>query len=424
MRPALLAGLAGCMAVIVTAATGCSAPDQDTFTAAPETATVARSERELSKPSVAADSSGRDVYVAWTEFVDDFHADSYLAASHDGGKTFPIRHRLGAGQGDYEDAPVLEVDERGTLFVSWTHLELDLLIDPSDPYTNAAWQMVARSDDRGSSLSEPVVVPGREKSAGYFMEMAVSPRGDDITLSWFDFTPTYHRKDPSDLREGAPLEVATSHDGGRSFGRPDRVDAQVCICCQPAGYVVDGHPGFVLRGLEPVNLRNPISVVSTDEGDSWRPSATIRDEDFHLPVCPHVGFGADVDGDGVLHAAWWTGGPGVEGVWYSTSQDGVEFSDPVEIEKLTVAPHDHGVSLATDGNGNSWIATVDPGEQGQSQARTMLEVWAVPPGGSPTPLPAGEVPGELPRLAGFQDGAYLVWVEDSQLRLRKLEASS
>ncbi|MFN8112787.1 MAG: sialidase family protein [Solirubrobacterales bacterium] len=411
-NPLIVAIAAIALATSAAACGGTSTPS------AGEPAEIADAGRKVSEPTVATDPSGRDVYVAWSVFKGFYNGDSYLIASHDGGETFGKPVHLGGDTEEYSMTPLIAVADDGTVTVAWTHLELDLLIDPEDKWSNASWQMVANSTDGGRTFSKPVPVPrAGAKKFGYFLAMSSSPDGSTTTLYWLDWTFTYFEKEPENLSEGAVLYASTSTDGGRTFGPAKKLADHACVCCTPAGYFLDGHPGVVARGLERGNVRNPISVVSSDDGTAWKPPATIHEDGFKLPICPHVGLGAGVSGD-ELHTAWWTGAEGRKAIWYSTSADGTEFTDPVKVADMELPPHDNGVTLAVDGNETSWITTVDP-EGGHHGSAILL--WTVDGDGEVEDVGVGGATGELPYVTGDESGGYLVWADGPKVMLSRLE---
>lgn len=415
------------VAALATGAVACGSGSGSpgvSLAADPSVTTVARMPTDVAHPTVAADPPRHRVYVAWTTYPGDNAATSWLATSEDDGRTFRAPARM---PGTSEDHPVLKVADDGTLYASWSHWDPARRFFPKDKYDNPSWQRLATSTDGGRTLSTPVAVPTgaeRRMRTGYFMSMNVSRDGRTVAVSWLDYTPgILHQTppgSPAGVTEGAPFDAAVSTDGGRTFGPQHRLAAISCVCCMPQAFILRGRPGFLFRGLEAGNVRNPMVVTARDgAGTAWNAPVTVNPDGFRLKVCPHVGLGAGVDRDDTLHVAWWTGAEGRKAIWYSTSRDGRSFAAPVKVEDMPAAPHDHDVTLAVDRSGTSWIVTAVPHPaKGGEGAR--LRLWAVPSGGAPTRVPDIQAEGGLPDVAAADAGVYLVWARKGVIRLQRV----
>lgn len=386
---------------------------------------------DLAHPAIVADPTSDRVYVAWTTYPTfkeknppDDYATSFLAISQDGGRTFGAPVQLGGPDAIGEDHPVLRVAADGTLVVVWTHWDLTRVIDPKDPYSNPAWQIVQRSTDGGRTFGPPVEVPStRPMRQGFFMNAALDPNGKDLAVSWFDYTSNVENSDTS--QDMTTMLVASSHDGGATFGPSRVISTSTCVCCMPTGYSLGGRPGFVYRSAVDLRegraTRDIVAAQSSDSGDTWPDRHTVHADGFRLNECPHVGPGAVVDGSGTLHAAWWTGAAGRAGYWYATSTNGAEFTEPVRVTARDGVPHGDDVSLAVDPSGTVWIPTMDSTvEVGEYDSIGRILVWAIPPGGRPTQVSADSVPGALPQVTSTRTGAVLAWVDGGRLLVQRL----
>ncbi len=47
----------------------------------------------------------------------------------------------------------------------------------------------------------------------------------------------------------------------------------------------------------------------------------LRADGWVFPACPHAGPSLAIDADGTVHAAWYTGVEGRQGLWYTRSDD-------------------------------------------------------------------------------------------------------
>jgi len=79
-------------------------------------------------------------------------------------------------------------------------------------------------------------------------------------------------------------------------------------------------------------VRDIVVASSADHGATWSPPVRVHADDWHVNYCPDAGPSIKVGGDGVVHAAWWTGKPGAAGVRYAQSRDGGHtFGTPVAL---------------------------------------------------------------------------------------------
>lgn len=135
--------------------------------------------------------------------------------------------------------------------------------------------------------------------------------------------------------------LSASRDGGRTWSAPRVMDAgPACPCCRTAlATGADGRLYAAWRrifGRDSTEVRDIVVAASPDHGATWSAPVRVHEDDWHVHYCPDAGPTLRAGADGVLHVAWWTGKPGGAGVRYAQSRDGGRsFSAPVE---LGVAP--------------------------------------------------------------------------------------
>jgi hypothetical protein len=83
----------------------------------------------------------------------------------------------------------------------------------------------------------------------------------------------------------------------------------------------------------------------------------VRADDWVYPGCPHAGPSLEVDAEGAVHVAWWTGKEGEAGVYYARSTDGGRSftAQPIATGERARPAH---VQLAVSG-GNVYLAWDD-----------------------------------------------------------------
>ncbi len=161
----------------------------------------------------------------------------YVSRSDDGGFTWnePVAVALGKGQSPFHDHPQMGVDATGSahdgnVYVSWTRFGG---VGQIDIY-------VATSRDRGASWSASKVsgpIPQGD-AEGYYQDsmVTVGPNGEVYVVwdEWFMANGAHAR---------TKIWMAVSLDGGRTFGAPWIVDADVVPIRLPnASYRHDTYP--------------------------------------------------------------------------------------------------------------------------------------------------------------------------------------
>ena len=169
------------------------------------------------------------LYLAGTT-GEDKRADIRVARSDDGGRAFGPATIVAETRG-YSDAPKLAVDERGRLHVAYDER-------PDGPFGRSEIHY-AHSDDRGQTFRQPRALSKQNmrgaESAGYpALSLA---RGGKIYVLWELF--------PGSRSGGRGLAIATSQDGGETFGTPAFVAGSI----DPDGGVNGSNQGKLMRKL-------------------------------------------------------------------------------------------------------------------------------------------------------------------------------
>jgi hypothetical protein len=271
---------------------------------------------------VVTDGDPPEVFVLWQEIVfsgGSHGGEAFFARSDDGGRTFgePVNlSRTPAGDGKGRLTPErwdngsldLARGPGGTLYAAWTE------------YEGALW--LRRSEDGGRSFSDKVRVGGDDDAPARGPSLAPGPDGR-VHLAWSV------GGDPA-----ADLRLATSRDGGRSFGEPRPIlesdghsdVARIARDGRGRLHLVHGEsPGGPLRRYHVRYARSP------DGGRSWEAHRRIsrapgeRHRGAHGPALA-------LDSAGTIHVLWElypSDGERRRGLALTRSTDGGEtFDDP------------------------------------------------------------------------------------------------
>lgn len=231
-------------------------------------------------------------------------------------------------------APDVAFDEDGTLYVTY----VNLVGRGNNPDT--LW--LARSDDGGRTLSEPVEIAGELN-----FQAQVAVHDGTIHVTYVDAEEVGTLAMPG----GAPIMAMRSDDGGRTFSEPvqvsdpqrQRVGAAVPRVDPATGDLMVVYTDFKddvrdFQNLEGPPWDKPFELVFTrsqDGGESFSEGVVIDDqlvptERFlaFLPTFP----GFAVGDEGTLYTAWADGRLGDADVFLSRSTDGGQsWSEPARV---------------------------------------------------------------------------------------------
>lgn len=223
-------------------------------------------------PSISVAPDGT-LYVAWTARTatpDGKKAtDVLLSISHDGGNTFadPLRVNDDSAPADHG---------------------MHSLIASADGHVYLAWL-------DGRNPQPEIPMPGAEPE-----KMA----------------PDQKMKHHEGNRE---LYFAASADGGKTFGPNQKVAGQVCPCCKTSLAVGPDNRVFVSwRQVLPGSFRHISVASSTDGGKSFGAPVIVSDDAWRLAACPVSGAGLDAGADGRLRVMWYAAGDAGEAGYYET----------------------------------------------------------------------------------------------------------
>ncbi|MDQ6846701.1 MAG: glycoside hydrolase [Candidatus Dormibacteraeota bacterium] len=256
--------------------------------------------------------------------VDRPRYSAILHWSADGGGTWSDTALALPPGRDRPYAPDAAFAADGTLYVSYVNLEGV----GNDPQT--LW--LSRSTDGGRSLSAPVQVAGRYS----FQARVVAGPGRQVHITWVRAASVGLLA----LNQPAPVVMATSNDGGATFGAPVQVSDGSRTRVGAATPIVDSSGAVEVLyedfkgdardfdNLDGPPWDRPFALVlsrSTDNGTTFSPgvevdSGLVPSERFlvYLPRFPSIAAGPDL----ALYVAWADARSGADQVNVRRSGDG------------------------------------------------------------------------------------------------------
>jgi hypothetical protein len=223
----------------------------------------------------------------------------FVSRSDDGGHSWsepsPVVEHAEAPGIPFEDKPMMTTDRwsdspwNGNLYVAWTQFR-----------KRSSGIRFARSTDGGESFSAPIEIsdaagsPQDTLGADEGTDLAVGP-GGTVYVVWSDSTG---------------LLLDRSHDGGRTFGRDDRIRATGPIVFPVKG--VERANGYPSLGLDPRSGKLYVTWVdrSAGEADVYLVSSVDRGRTWSEPVR----VSGDARGSGIDHFFAWTAVDPVSGL--------------------------------------------------------------------------------------------------------------
>ena len=255
-------------------------------------------ERANAYPSLAA--NGRFAAVVWGAVTSNGMTGIYVAASHDGGRTFgaPTRIADAAGRASLsgEQPPRIALMPRAgrdpALVVVWT-----------EKTAEGTRLLSARSDDAGASFAAPVTTSGSEAPGNRGWESIAAARDGAVVAVWLDHRELATGREAGTSKSHAEHQHMTSGqkpaDGvARAqlsklifarLGEADRsragdgavepesqatITGGVCYCCKTAiATDSDGGVYAAWRHVYEGNVRDIAFTKSSDGGRSFTPAA-------------------------------------------------------------------------------------------------------------------------------------------------------
>lgn len=375
---------------------------------------VTLAESGASNPTVAVGPDGA-AYVAWVA-----ESNVWLARSSGSEWSAPVRvNDIDSDAAPHDQAPAqVAVAPDGAVYVVWQNNR----IIPGRRFP-ASDLRIALSLDAGRTFSPATYVnddAGGLPTSHTFHDIAVGADGA-VHVSWIDgrarvlaetddegHAAMHHAAGP-----GSEVRIATSVDGGQTFGASRVVMEPVCPCCRTAlALGGDGRVHIGFRSEMDSDLRDIVVATSTDGGDTFGEPVRVHADDWRIEGCPHAGPGLTLDGAGRLHVAWYTGEESRQGVHYAVSSDGGRtFSSPAALLTGGWVPVSQ-VKLAAESAGRVWIAWSDP----RTDAGAVR--LAVVDGDSPRSIFAENMTGGSPDVAAGEAGAWVAWLDGGAVRVR------
>jgi hypothetical protein len=272
-----------------------------------------------------------------------------------------------------------------------------------------------------------------------YFDVATGPNGT-VLATWLDFShytrlaAEYQQQgrkvDPwNDVSqrwaEQAELRFARSTDG-LTFGPSVVLDTLACICCRTAvAHGADGAAYLMWRHVFDNSERDFVVSRLSADAPGGQP-VRVHADHWKLMGCPDIGPDLAVDGTGAVHAAWYTGADGQQGLHYASSRNhGESFGAPASILTGPDVPTSE-VKLAISGT-TPWLVWEDQRAQpregnrplwGDHQGAVRLRVGYVTRLGIVETLKEPLAAGRTPAIAAAAHRLGIVWADRGRIAVR------
>ena len=235
----------------------------------------------------------------------------WLHTSHDGGDSFDEGVRANDVEGEVssqsEASPQLTVRTMHEFYVLWQ--------TKSEGATKLRF---ARSMNWGASFSKAIDVDPAGAASQSFFTMNVSPQGV-VYAAWLD------GRDRA-KSGGSAVYLARSTDHGATFEKSVRVSIdpsiEVCPCCRPSiAFAGDDTMHVSWRAVFDNNVRDFVVATSADGGQSWGQPVRVAEDNWSINGCPHSGSSLAVLGKR-LYVSWYTVREDHSEIYIAYSDDG------------------------------------------------------------------------------------------------------
>ena len=357
-------------------------------------------------PRAVADGNDGQLVVRASESINMLYAahndkgkqNLFMSKTKNIGDSFLGKIRVNSEEGEVsahgENGPKLRSGKGRGIFAAWVG-ERDIKFSRSMNFGKSFGSAIRVNDDSGNASQS-------------FFTMEVAPDGT-IFLIWLD------GRDKKNSKPGtSSVYIARSVDNGKTFEKNIKISGDICPCCRTA--LAFGENGEVFASWRHVyenNERVVVVATSLDGGNTWGEPMRVAKTGWKINGCAHSGPAMEYV-EGKLYIVWYTGKNNSASLKLAYSSDnGKSFKGAQDINGLVLDANHPDMTVI--GN-EAWVIFQgrDPmlkGGWGPDRAwlvRVNDKGWI----SSPSPLPSTRGGVTYPHLFKGNGGrAYAIWTE-------------
>ncbi|HKO99486.1 MAG TPA: sialidase family protein [Pyrinomonadaceae bacterium] len=325
---------------------------------------------------------------------------------------------------------VITVAQGDNWFVNWA--DFPSVIALADGSLAAHWLVkngqstyaynvnISRSKDGGKTWTTPIVphLDNTQTEHG-FVSLLPLPDGR-VGAIWLDGRNLKDVKGEGDEHEPLPVSMTLRYaaiDEKGQLADEAELDQRVCECCQTSAALTSTGAIAVYRDRSEGEVRDIYSVRQQAQG-GWGQAAEVFADNWKISGCPVNGPSVSSAGNRVA-VAWFTAANDAPKVKAAFSEDGSQFSDPIEVDGGNVVGR-VDVLLLPDGTALvCWMSGT--AESGAIKVRRVSSDGKLGPSSVIAETSISRSSG-FPRMARIGDEVHFAWTQfgkPSRIRMAK-----
>jgi len=250
------------------------------------------------------------------------------------------------------------------------------------------------------------VTPHRDGTASEHGFVAMWASAGGVAMAWLDGRKYAKVKVQEDPAGKEMMLVSAELSPSGALGPERRVDERTCDCCQTAVAATSRGPLLIYRDRSEGEIRD--IYASRFDRSFWTPPRAVHADGWKVDFCPVNGPAVAARGNRVV-VAWFTGARDTARVNIAFSDDaGDAFGAPIRVDGGSPAGR-VGVLLGADGGALvSWVERAGSGENAEVRVRRVSAAGVAGPPLVVAASSAARASG-FPRMVASGDTVVVAW---------------
>lgn len=319
---------------------------------------------DSAEPNLALDETGT-IYLSWLERLSKDSTALRFATLNDD-ESWSLPRTIATGSDwfvNWADFPAMAIQKDGLMTAHYLQRSGD------SPYAYDV--KMTTSNDGGASWHEAFLLhrDGTQSEHGFVSTLPWQK--NQFFATWLDGRNTGGHESHDGHGGGAMTLRAAFFGLDGNLSEETELDNRICDCCQTAAVNAgDGAVVIAYRDRTENEVRD-ISTIRYKDG-IWSAPRPVHEDQWEIAGCPVNGPAMDANQD-LITIAWFTASGGVPRVLAASSDDqGVSFSDPVQIDSGKPLGRVDVAMLPDDTALVSWLEQTEEGAEVRIRRVAML----------------------------------------------------
>jgi hypothetical protein len=160
-----------------------------------------------------------------------------------------------------------------------------------------------------------------DSSSQRFPTLSVDTQGHTV-IAWIDKRLVAKAKNNGEIRLGGSVAFAWSDDYGQTFDQEIIANPNTCECCRIGLIAISKEQAAIAyRAIFPKGIRDHAIQIVSRSPNSVGKIRMIAEDNWKTDVCPHQGPSVALSKSHTLHSVWYTQGSKRQGLFYARSSD-------------------------------------------------------------------------------------------------------